>query len=144
MKKLLLIGAGIFLGLFALGNSLQSLQGEPQVQGVTVESTVIPTRVVELPTATPSLGPTATIVVVPTKESVVVPPTNSPTSQSGSGLSNDNYYTNSAGNEVHSPANSTNGSAPAGASAQCRDGTYSFSQSRQGTCSHHGGVAIWL
>lgn len=29
----------------------------------------------------------------------------------------------------------------AGVSAQCRDGTYSFSQSRRGTCSHHGGVA---
>jgi hypothetical protein len=34
--------------------------------------------------------------------------------------------------------------APAGASARCRDGAYSFSQHRQGTCSHHGGVAQWL
>jgi hypothetical protein len=33
---------------------------------------------------------------------------------------------------------------PAGATARCRDGTYSFSQHRQGTCSHHGGVAEWL
>lgn len=33
---------------------------------------------------------------------------------------------------------------PSGASAICRDGTYSFSQSRRGTCSHHGGVAKWL
>ncbi|MBT2187210.1 DUF3761 domain-containing protein [Sphingobium nicotianae] len=33
---------------------------------------------------------------------------------------------------------------PAGASAQCRDGTWSFSESRRGTCSHHGGVARWL
>jgi hypothetical protein len=32
---------------------------------------------------------------------------------------------------------------PAGATAKCRDGTYSYSQSRSGTCSHHGGVAIW-
>jgi len=53
-------------------------------------------------------------------------------------LSNDNYYTNSAGNTVHSPAYAP--SIPAGATAQCRDGTYSFSQSRRGTCSHHGGV----
>ena len=60
------------------------------------------------------------------------------------GLSNNNYYTNAAGNTVHSPAHSNNGSVPAGASAQCRDGTYSFSQSRRGTCSHHGGVAKWL
>ena len=36
------------------------------------------------------------------------------------------------------------GSAPAGATARCRDGTYSFSQHRSGTCSHHGGVAVWL
>lgn len=35
-------------------------------------------------------------------------------------------------------------SAPVGASARCRDGTYSFSQNRRGTCSHHGGVAEWL
>jgi hypothetical protein len=34
--------------------------------------------------------------------------------------------------------------APAGATALCRDGTYSFSQHRSGTCSHHGGVARWL
>lgn len=33
---------------------------------------------------------------------------------------------------------------PAGATAQCRDGSYSFSQHRRGTCSHHGGVARWL
>jgi hypothetical protein len=25
----------------------------------------------------------------------------------------------------------------------CADGTYSFSQHRRGTCSHHGGVARW-
>ncbi|MEY2665794.1 MAG: hypothetical protein RLZZ480_899 [Candidatus Parcubacteria bacterium] len=60
-----------------------------------------------------------------------------------SGLSNDNYYTNVDGNKVHSPAYSDNG-VPAGASAQCRDGTYSFSQNRRGTCSGHGGVASWL
>jgi uncharacterized protein YraI len=33
---------------------------------------------------------------------------------------------------------------PSGASARCNDGTYSFSQNRRGTCSHHGGVAEWL
>jgi hypothetical protein len=31
-----------------------------------------------------------------------------------------------------------------GATAQCRDGTYSFSQHHSGTCSYHGGVAAWL
>lgn len=59
-------------------------------------------------------------------------------------LSNDNHYTNSDGQSVHSPAYSNNGGVPSGATAQCNDGTYSFSQHRQGTCSHHGGVAHWL
>jgi hypothetical protein len=53
-------------------------------------------------------------------------------------------YTNSQGNRVRSPTRTADNQPPAGASAQCRDGTYSFSQSRRGTCSHHGGVAKWL
>lgn len=52
------------------------------------------------------------------------------------------YYRNSRGVCVHRPVQSQ--SVPAGASAQCRDGSYSFSQTRRGTCSHHGGVAKWL
>lgn len=32
----------------------------------------------------------------------------------------------------------------AGASAQCKDGSFSHSQHRTGTCSRHGGVAKWL
>jgi len=52
------------------------------------------------------------------------------------------YYTNKDGQRVQSPTYYNK--APAGATAQCRDGTYSFSQHRQGTCSHHGGVAKWL
>src|SRR5487761_1407189 len=31
----------------------------------------------------------------------------------------------------------------AGASAVCADGSWSFSQNRSGTCSHHGGVHWW-
>lgn len=53
-----------------------------------------------------------------------------------------NHYTNSRGNVVQSPTHYD--ARPSGATAQCRDGTYSFSQSRRGTCSHHGGVAKWL
>jgi hypothetical protein len=36
------------------------------------------------------------------------------------------------------------GNTPPGATARCNDGTFSFSQTRSGTCSHHGGVAQWL
>ena len=51
-------------------------------------------------------------------------------------------YVNSQGQTVKRPENCS--AAPQGATAQCRDGSYSFSQSRRGTCSHHGGVAKWL
>jgi len=51
-------------------------------------------------------------------------------------------YKNSDGQQVPSPERSS--SVPAGATAQCRDGSYSFSKHHQGTCSHHGGVAKWL
>jgi Protein of unknown function (DUF3761) len=33
---------------------------------------------------------------------------------------------------------------PTGATAKCKDGTYSKSQHHSGTCSSHGGVAEWL
>lgn len=58
-------------------------------------------------------------------------------------LSNNNGYSNVNGSPVHSPSYSTNG-IPAGASAVCGDGTYSFSMHHSGTCSHHGGVSQWL
>jgi hypothetical protein len=59
-------------------------------------------------------------------------------------LSNNNYYTDSAGDLVHSPAYSLDGSVPAGATAECVDGYYSFSQTASGTCSDHDGVYQWL
>lgn len=66
--------------------------------------------------------------------------TPAPTRSGGS--SSDDYYTNVEGKQVHRPIKSE--SVPSGASAQCRDGSYSFSRNRRGTCSHHGGVASWL
>jgi hypothetical protein len=55
-----------------------------------------------------------------------------------------NHYVNKDAQEVHSPAHSKSGAVPAGATARCGDGTYSFSQNHRGTCSHHGGVTGWL
>jgi Protein of unknown function (DUF3761) len=52
------------------------------------------------------------------------------------------YYRNSDGNCVHRPQQAA--VSPPGATARCNDGTYSFSQHRQGTCSGHHGVAQWL
>lgn len=52
------------------------------------------------------------------------------------------YYTNKTGHRVQSPTHYN--VAPSGATALCRDGSYSFSMNKRGTCSHHGGVARWL
>lgn len=82
--------------------------------------------------------------VVPAKDnsSYVAPENNgsSPDNKVISGPScPDGYYKNVDGNCVASP-----GSDSSGATAKCRDGSYSYSQHRQGTCSGHGGVAQWL
>src|ERR1051326_1626960 len=50
-------------------------------------------------------------------------------------------YVNVDGMGVPSPVFSD--TRPARATARCRDGSYSFSQHRRGTCSYHGGVAVW-
>ncbi len=136
MKKLLLIPLGL-VGLITM-----AVSGSPTTSPAPVAPSAA-VQVVEkndIPPTAPSTGQQMVpkpddIVAVPAK----VKPTPVATEPS---LSNDNHYTNSAGNEVHSPAYSD--SVPAGASAQCRDGSYSFSQSRRGTCSGHGGVAKWL
>jgi Protein of unknown function (DUF3761)/G5 domain len=81
---------------------------------------------------TPAPARTAAPVTTPPASPVATP---APNCTNGS-------YVNSAGNTVCSPEVSSG--APAGATAQCSDGTYSFSQTHSGTCSHHGGVASWL
>jgi len=56
-----------------------------------------------------------------------------------SGTCPSDYYRNSSGHCIHRPS-----SDPAGATALCVDGTYSYSEHASGTCSYHGGVARWI
>jgi len=42
------------------------------------------------------------------------------------------------------PAAASSAGAPAGATAKCKDGSYSKSKTHSGSCSHHGGVATFL
>jgi Protein of unknown function (DUF3761) len=51
-------------------------------------------------------------------------------------------YVNSAGETLCRPYRSAK--PPSGATALCRDGYYSFSRSRSGSCANHNGVAEWL
>jgi len=53
------------------------------------------------------------------------------------------YYINRSGHAVPRPCGDWHNQAPpTGATAQCGDGTYSYSEHpyASGTCSHHGGV----
>jgi hypothetical protein len=52
------------------------------------------------------------------------------------------YYKNVSSHCVKRPTRAA--TVPAGATAKCRDATYSFSEHASGTCSHHGGVARWI
>jgi hypothetical protein len=67
-----------------------------------------------------------------------------PPAPSESQLIEHGSYINKDGVRVHSPAHTKDSKQSVGASAQCRDGSYSFSRHHQGTCSHHGGVSRWL
>jgi hypothetical protein len=86
-------------------------------------------------TQTPSQAPTSDSSAPPTSNA----PHNHPTKPK---CTDNGTYVNSQGQTVKRPENCA--TAPQGATAQCRDGTYSFSKSRRGTCSQHGGVAKWL
>jgi len=125
-KKRYLVPLGVAsLVTIALASDTATPVSAPAVNTVAVYQAVVPEPAVQMPVAPSQAAPKP-----------IAPKAQEPQ------LSNDNYYTNVDGNSVHSPAYAP--SVPAGASARCRDGTYSFSQHRSGTCSHHGGVADWL
>lgn len=84
-----------------------------------------PTRVLRFPSQSESERP-------PTRET----PTASEREPTG------RTYVNVDGERVQSPRRAP--TRPPAATARCRDGTYSFSRNRRGTCSGHGGVATWF
>lgn len=132
----LIVGLVVLVGISGLFKT--NSQTQPSTLGTSIS-------------APPSAAQTTLVPLIetsPLQQASVAPspsPSASPQASSqsqNSGLSNNNYYQNSSGNTVHSPAYSN--TVPSGATAQCGDGTYSFSQHRQGTCSHHGGVSQWF
>ncbi|HEY2004556.1 MAG TPA: DUF3761 domain-containing protein [Candidatus Saccharimonadia bacterium] len=139
LGRKLLIGVGSLFSLAVIGAA-----SNPQPATTPIPSStpvVLAAQASKSPTTSPSATPTPLPSPTVAKTPVPTPlPTAKPvvavpaTSSSG--------YTNSDGNYVPSPTHAA--APPAGATAQCADGTYSFSQHRSGTCSHHGGVAQWL
>jgi hypothetical protein len=53
-------------------------------------------------------------------------------------------YVNRDGAAVHQPAHTVSGHPPIGATAECQDGSFSYSAHHRGACSRHGGVLRWL
>lgn len=129
----------LFLGLVNSPSKYQPSQATTYQRNATPEYSVIQSTPPQKVTPAVESASTAKIESTPV---IIVTPVATPSPTPQPTLSNNNYYTNTAGNKVHSPAYSN--SAPSGATAKCGDGTYSFSQSRRGTCSHHGGVSSWL
>lgn len=119
-------------GLRALSTGWTSLEGFFQAQAAAERAARTTT------TPAPSRPSPATLPAQPSAP-VAIQPVFTPSQTSSCGVGS---YVNVDGTCVSGPVSAP--SAPSGATAQCRDGTWSFSQHRSGTCSGHGGVSSWL
>jgi len=139
------VGVVALLALAGCGSSSKfSVKSTPTTSSATTATTVVRTATTLRPkptipptTAAPVTAPPQTQPPATSPPATVAPATVAPAQNCPNG-----DYINSSGNTVCSPYSAS--SAPPGATAKCNDGTYSFSQHRSGTCSHHGGVAQWL
>ncbi|SDX71981.1 Protein of unknown function [Amycolatopsis xylanica] len=129
----------------ALGFAVLTGCGAVATPGTVLTTTTPPSTTYPLqalPTSTSAATPTSTAAsttaVQPFVPAVPTPKTTT-TKKTVAAECGADYYRNVDGNCVHRP-----GSSPSGATAKCKDGTYSYSQNRRGTCSGHGGVATWL
>ena len=126
-----LVALTVIGGVSAAGGDKHS--DEAAVQGLQAVAVSPSPTVQPTPTATPA--PTVSPTPKPTPQPTIAPVQTQISAPCGT-------YINSAGHRVPRPCDYD--SAPSGATAKCADGTYSYSESRRGTCSHHGGVAKWL
>lgn len=138
-----------WLGAFALGAVLAGCATTPTapVKSTPAPSSIVSTTAVPTTTTVPTttVAPVAPLTTVaqqapPTQVQHAASPARVTTSHKSASCAGG--YLNVDGNCVPRPTHAA--SPPAGATAHCKDGTYSFSQHRQGTCSGHGGVAQWL
>jgi hypothetical protein len=129
--KLAAIGAVWILFVSFTSNNKTTSTPPPVVQGIQTSVNIVPTINVSTASAVKPL-----VILTSTPKPILVP-----TKAIQTGSSEVKYYTNTDGIKVQSPIQSD--TKPAGASAKCRDGSYSFSLHRSGTCSGHGGVAQW-
>jgi len=149
MSRLLALVGGLVLGAALLSGCDPNPQVTNTGNGFSmVTSTVTPSPVTTTSTTETTPSTTETTVAPPPTTTVAPPPpvttqaaAPAPQTHTQAACGADEYR-NVDGVCVHRPV--TAPGPPAGATAKCKDGTYSFSQHRSGTCSGHGGVAVWL
>ncbi|WP_084143898.1 DUF3761 domain-containing protein [Amycolatopsis taiwanensis] len=144
----LVLGAGALAGC-QTGNpapgtsSTLSLSAIPSSSTPSVAQTTTEAAVPSAPASTPQASATTPQAPpAPPKQSPAVAAAPKPSSSAHSASCPAGTYQNVDGVCVKRPVQAP--APPAGATAKCKDGTYSFSQHRSGTCSGHGGVAQWL
>jgi hypothetical protein len=104
--------------------------------GPTIAGIPAPTTAIPAPATTAAAQEPPDTPPIPTTEGPAPPPpAATPTCANGA-------YVNAEGNTVCRPQSGP--AAPPDATARCKDGSWSSSQNRRGTCSSHGGVAEWL
>jgi len=121
-RKISAIAAGVVAFLCLCNMAVTAITGGPPTPVYTQTALALPSptstrtplpTITSLPSPTNAPEPTATL--VPTATVVYIQPTAPPPAQNH----------------------------PVGTSGQCRDGTYTSAQHKQGACSHHGGVSLW-
>jgi len=155
-KRTTKLGMALAIGLLVAGGcgveTVPRGRVTPQTGSTSVVSTPTSSRVLPTTTATPAPAPqqfvpTTTAAAEVPKQVEPKPAKTPPKTTQAAKAPNpaecgSDYYRNTDGVCVHRPASGPG--AADGATALCKDGSYSYSQNRRGTCSGHGGVRTWL
>ncbi|WP_184727627.1 DUF3761 domain-containing protein [Saccharopolyspora phatthalungensis] len=116
----------------------------PAVSAPAVASSALASPAPTTESPVPPVSSTESAPAAPVTTHAPVKPTQAAPTRATAGITKcgADYYRNVDGKCVHDPVKGA--APPAGATARCKDGSYSFSQHRRGTCSGHDGVAEWL
>jgi Protein of unknown function (DUF3761) len=131
-KRVWAAGIALLVVGSAFGSGSPSAASSTPRPAATVTQTAAPAPTVTV-TTTAAPHPTVTVTKTAKPASTVTRKSVAGSSGGGSGDSSGGGSSSSGGGTSH----------PAGVTALCNDGTYSYAAHHQGACSHHGGVAVF-